>query len=317
LYRSFVSIISIYMEWLNYHHLLYFWTVANAGSITAASRELRLTQPTVSTQVKALETSLGQPLFHREGRRLELTETGHVVFAYAEEIFSLGRELLDTVHRRVTDRPLRLRVGIADVIPKLVAERLLRPALGRPDPVHLICREDRAEALEAELGSYSLDLVLADAPLSPRVRVRAYSHSLGASPVGFFATGAHSRKLRTGFPRSLDGFPVLLPAEDNAVRRALDAWFDRRGIVPHVVGEFEDSALMKVCGQRDLGAFPSPLIISDEVCRQYRVRPIGVAEGVEEAFYAITPERHIDHPAVRTICEVARESLAAGPAGGS
>jgi LysR family transcriptional activator of nhaA len=295
--------------WLNYHHLHYFWVTARTGSVTGASEELHLSQPAISAQLRTLEAALGHQLFERAGRGIRLTEMGRAVFDYADEIFTLGRELIDTLNQQQPDRPLRLRVGVADVIPKLVAEILLRPATELDGPLHLVCTEGKAEDLEGELGRFGLDVVLTDSPLSPRVRVKAYSHLLGSCGVTLFSRGDVSRRYRKGFPRSLDGAPMLLPGEGTVLRRQLESWFDRQGVRPVVVGEFEDSALMKVFGQRGLGLFPVPEFIADEVSRHYRVRPVAPLEGVEERFYAITVERRIRHPGVLAICDTAREHL--------
>jgi LysR family transcriptional activator of nhaA len=246
------------MEWLNYHHLLYFWTVAREGSVTRASQQLRLAQPTVSGQLKALEHALGEKLFERTGRRLVLTDVGRVVFRYADEIFSLGRELQDTLKGRPTGRPVRFTVGVADAVPKLVAYRLLLPALSLPEPVHVVCREDKPERLLAELGAHSLDLVIADSPLGAGAKVKAYSHLLGETPVGIFGADALAAAHRRGFPRSLEGAPLLLPTESSSLRRSLDQWLDAEGLRPRVVGEIEDRALLKVFGQAGMGLFPAP-----------------------------------------------------------
>ena len=268
------------MEWLNYHHLLYFWTMARQGSLARASAELRLAQSTISGQIRALEDSLGEKLFARRGRRLVLTEMGRVVFRYAEEIFSLGRELRDAVKGRPVGRPLSLMVGVADVVPKLVARRLLEPALKLPEPVRLICREDKPERLFAELAVHNLDIVLADAPIDPSIRIRAFSHLLGECGIVFFGTAKLAAAHRRNFPESLDGAPVILPTENTTLRRSLDQWFAARGIRPRVVGEFEDSALLKVFGQVGMGLFPASSVIADEVQRQYQVRPVGRLDAV-------------------------------------
>ena len=297
------------MEWLNYHHLLYFWVVAREGSVTRASEQLGLAQPTVSGQLKALEDSLGEKLFSRVGRRLVLTDVGRVVYRYAEEIFSLGRELQDTLKDRPTGRPVRLTVGVADVVPKLVAYRLLLPALSLPEPVHVICREDKPERLLAELSVHAVDLVLSDAPVSPGVMVKAYSHLLGETEVAFFGTEALAAAHRRNFPRSLDGAPVLLPTENTTLRRSIEQWLDHERIRPKVVGEFEDSALLKVFGQAGKGLFPAPAVIEAEVRGQYDVKLVGRVPGVKERFYAISAERRLRHPAVVAISAAAREKL--------
>jgi LysR family transcriptional regulator, transcriptional activator of nhaA len=297
------------VEWLNYHHLLYFWLVAREGSLAGASRELRLAQSTVSSQIRALEQGLGEKLFARSGRRLVLTEIGRVVYRYADEIFSLGRELQDVIKGAPVGRPLRLVVGVADVVPKLVAQRLLEPALKLPEPVHLVCHEDKPDRLLAELAVHSLDVVIADAPASPSVRIRAFNHLLGEGDIVLFATAKLAAAHKQGFPKSLDGAPVILPTENTALRRSLDQWFATRGVRPRVVGEFEDNALLQVFGQAGMGFFPASSVIADEVQRQYRVRPIGKLDGVRERFYAISVDRRLKHPAVIAISQEARQKL--------
>jgi LysR family transcriptional activator of nhaA len=297
------------MEWLNYHHLLYFWAVAREGGVTRASEQLRLAQPTISGQLKALEEALGEKLFERTGRRLVLTDVGRVVYRYADEIFSLGRELQDTLKGRPTGRPVRFTVGVADAVPKLVAYRLLRPALTLPEPVHVVCREDKPDRLLAELSVHSLDLVLSDAPASPAVKVKAYSHLLGETVVAFFGSDALAARHRKGFPRSLEGAPVLLPTEGSSLRRSLEQWFDAEGLRPRVVGEIEDSALLKVFGQAGTGLFPAPVAIEAEIRAQFGVKVAGRVETVKERFYALSAERKLKHPAVVAIREAARSQL--------
>ena len=297
------------MDWLNYHHLLYFRTVAREGGVAQAAAKLHLTHPTVSAQVKELEAALGERLFDRRGRRLVLTEMGRVVYRYADEIFGLGHELMETVRGRPTGRPLRLVVGVADVVPKAVACRLLEPALRLAEPVRLVCREDKAELLAAELARHELDVVLTDAPLSPLAGVKAYSHLLGECGVTILAPSASAARLRRGFPGSLDGTPFLLPTEGTALRRSLDQWFDAQGIRPAVAIECEDSALLKAFAQRGAGAFAAPSVLADEVARQHGVRRIGEAGSVRERFYAVTVERRIRNPAVAAISQAAREEF--------
>ncbi len=297
------------MEWLNYHHLLYFWTIARLGSVAAASEELRLAQPTLSGQLRLLEESLGEKLFHRVGRRLVLTEMGQTVYRYADEIFSLGRELMDAVQRRPTGRPLRFVVGIADVVPKLIAYRLLEPALRLGEKIRLVCREDKVDQLLGELALHRVDLVLSDAPIGPGVNVRAFNHLLGECSVAFFGTAGLASTYRRGFPRSLDGAPILLPVEGTTLRRSLDHWFQTLDVRPQVVGEFDDSALLKVFGQSAAGIFVAPVAIEEQVCAEYRVRVIGRVEAVRERFYAISAERRLKHPAVVAVSTAARETL--------
>lgn len=296
------------MDWLNYHHLLYFWVVAREGGLAPASKLLRLARPTLSGQIHALEDSLGEKLFQREGRRLVLTEMGRVAFRYADEIFTLGTELVDTVKGRATHAPARLDIGVADVVPKLIVHRLLEPALRQPAPLRLVCHEDTHDRLLAQLALHELDAVISDAPVPAGGPVRAHHHLLGDTGVTFFAArGLASAKRR--FPRSLDDAPVLLPGEGTQLRRALNQWFEAEGVRPRVVGEFEDSALLKVFGSHGAGVFTGPTAVEDEIRRQFRVEIVGRVNTIRERFYAITVERRLRHPAVVAICEAARAEL--------
>ena len=302
------------MESLNYHHLRYFWAAAREGSVTRASERLNISQPAVSAQIRDLEQALGEKLFTRSGRSIALTETGRVVYRYAEDIFGLGAEMLQTLKGRPTGRPARLRVGIANAIPKLIAHRLLEPAFALPEPVRVQCMEDRPERLLAELAIHGLDVVLADAPAGPTVKVKAYSHVLGECGVSIFGAERLATVRRRGFPRSLDGAPFLLPTPDAALRRLLDPWFESHGIRPDIVGEFDDSALLKVFGQSGAGLFAVPSAIEAEVRRQYGVRLVGRVD-VRERFYAITVEKKLEHPAVVAIAEAARRKIFIEPRG--
>lgn len=297
------------MEWLNYHHLHYFWVVAKQGSIARAVDELRLAQPTISGQLKLLEDSLGEKLFTRAGRGLALTEVGHLTYRYADEIFSLGREFQDVLKGRPAGRPVPFRVGISDLVPKLIAYRILQPALELGEPIQLICREDAPEALLAELSNHQLDLVLADSPVPSSIRVKAYSHLLGSCGVLLFAAPKLAAKYKRAFPESLDAAPFLLPMEGSTLRRSLDQWFDQQGIRPRIVGEFQDSALLKTFGEAEAGIFPAPAAIAKEVRKHYGAVVLGPANGVNERFYALSVERKLKHPAVLAISEAARETL--------
>jgi LysR family transcriptional activator of nhaA len=302
------------MDTLNYHHLRYFWVVAREGGLVAAGKVLRLSHPTLSAQIHALEDQLGEKLFTRVGRRLVLTELGRTVFRYAEEIFSLGRELVDTVQGRLGGQPLRLDVGVADVVPKLVVRRLLEPALRLPEPVRLVCHEASLEQLLADLSQHALDVVIADAPVPTGSAVRAYNHLLGETGVSFFGTAALVKARQRGFPGSLDGAPMLLPIENLTLRRALNQWFDRHSLRPRVVAEFEDSALLKVFGGDGLGLFAAPTAVEREVKAQYGVELLGRTDEVRERFYAISVERRLKHPAVVAVSDAARHRLFATPA---
>jgi LysR family transcriptional activator of nhaA len=295
--------------WLNYHHLLYFWTVAREGGVAAASRRLRLSQSSISTQLRQLEEQVGQPLFDRSRRRLQLTEAGRTAYRYADEIYGLGREMLDALQRGPAGRGLRLALGLTDTVQKLIAYRLIEPALKLPDEVQVHCEEGRLDRLLPQLANHELDLVISDGPLPTGGSVKAFNHPLGHSKVTIFAASALAARLQPGFPASLDGAPFLLPTGAATLRRDLERWFDRLGVRPRVVGEFDDSALLKVFGQAGAGVFAAPSVISGEISRQYRVKPLGDAEGIVERYFAISVERRIKHPGVLAISNAARNDL--------
>jgi LysR family transcriptional activator of nhaA len=297
------------MEWLNYHHLLYFWVVAREGGLVPAGKVLRLSHPTLSAQVHALEDHLGEKLFTKVGRKLALTEMGRVVYRYANEIFSLGREMVDTVKGRATGSPLRLDVGVVDVVPKLVVRRLLQPALGLAEPVRLVCHEDSYEKLLGDLAMHTLDIVISDAPVPAGSTIRAFNHLLGETGVSFFGTKSLVEAYKRGFPKSLDQAPMLLPVEGLAIRRSLDHWLDRNDIKPRIVAEFEDSALMKVFGSDGLGIFTGPTAVEAEVIAQYGVHLVGRSDEVRERFYAISVERRLKNAAIVAISDAARHEM--------
>ena len=297
------------MAWLNYHHLLYFWTVAREGSITRAAGALHLTQPAISAQLRTLEQALGEKLFERRGRHLALTDTGRLVYRYAEEIFSIGRELQETLAGRPTGRPPRLVVGVVDSMPKLLIYRLLEQVVRGAEPVRLVLREGRMDPLLADLAIHAVDVVLSDAPVPPTVRIKAFSHLLGECGVTIFGTPALFEAHRRRFPVSLDGAPFLLPMEGTTLRRSLDSWFGELEIRPNMVAEIEDSAVLKVFGQAGVGLFAAPTAVEREVRRQYGVRVVGRVEAIRERFYAISAERRIRHPAVLAISTSARREL--------
>lgn len=303
------------MRWLNYHHLLYFWTVAREGSVVRAAARLSLTQPTISGQLRLLEEALGERLFERKGRGLGLTDVGHIVYRYADEIFGLGRELIDVLDDRPTGRPMRLAVGVSDAMPKMIAARLLVPALALPGGVQLAVRDDKTERLLGMLSLRELDVVLADVPTGPEVRVKAFNHLLVESPAALFAPGPLATRLRRTFPRSVAGMPVMLPTPNTALRRSLDAWFDRHQVHPHVVGEIEDSGLLKALAVGAGAAFAAPLLAADEIQRQYRASQVGELEGAVERFYAISIEKRLKHPAVLAIAQAAEAGGDAGAKG--
>lgn len=297
------------MDWLNYHHLLYFWLTAREGSIVKASELLHLTPPTVSAQIQSLEKSLGEKLLRRGGRRLVLTEAGQTAYRYANEIFSLGREMQASLKDRPTGRPLRLNVGINDVLPKYLAYRLLAPAFSLPEGVQVVCLEDNAERLLAQLAMHELDVVLSDVPADRALSVRVFNHLLGECGVTFFGSPPMAKQHRRDFPRSLDGVEFLLPTENTALRRNLDVWFEANGIRPRIRGEFQDNALLDAFGQAGLGLFVGPTAIERETCRQYDVQIIGRTVDVRERVYAISAERKLKHPAVVAISAMARKEF--------
>jgi len=294
---------------INYKHLHYFWVVAKEGGIARASERLHLTPQTISGQLSILEENLGESLFHRVGRNLELTEIGRLALSYADEIFVLGGELEEVLRNLPSGRPMVFKVGVADVVPKSIAYRLLAPALELPESVRIVCRENNIESLLAELALHRLDLVIADSPIPHGVNVRGFNHQLGECGISFFATPKLANTLSDDFPQNLNGAPMLLPGETTVIHSRLLNWFDNQHIHPHIVGEFDDSALMKAFGQAGTGIFIAPTPIANEVEKQYGVTVIGKIEDVREQFYAISVERRISHPAVAAITETAREWL--------
>ncbi len=297
------------VEWLNYHHFLYFWVVAKEGSITRASKELRLAHPTISGQIHRLEEVLGEKLFAREGRKLALTDAGRLAFRYADEIFSLGQEFLDSVKGRAGGEQMRLVVGVSDVLAKSIVHRILEPAFHLQENVRVICRESSTAAFMGELAMHTVDVVLADAPAGPGTPVRAFSHPLGECGSAFFAAPSLARSCRRKFPRSLDDAPFLLPGGDSTFRRALNDWFDSQGIRPKVVAELDDAALAKIFGEAGLGVFAAPDVAEKEIQRRYHVQLVGRAKDLRQRFFAISVERKIRHPAVAAICEIARKHI--------
>ncbi len=297
------------MAQLNFHHLHLFRTVARAGTLARAAIELQLTEPTLSTQIKALEQHFGQPLFTRTSRRLQLTDAGQTALRYADDIFSLSDELSQAMAGEPGDRPRRFLVGIADVVPKMIAYRLIEPALRIPEGIMLQCTDDIPERLVAALSVHALDLLITDAPVTPAANVRAFNHLLGESGTTIFGTPELAARYRPDFPASLHGAPFLLPLHASTIRRALDTWFQQQDVRPLVTGEYADSALMKVFGQNGHGLFAAPTVLEDEVQAQHFVEIVGRLDGVRQQFYAISAERRMEHPAVTAITRAARTRL--------
>ncbi len=297
------------MRHLNYNHLQYFWTVAREGSIARASKSLHLTPQTISGQLKLLDEAVGQPLFNRVGRRLVLSDMGQIVFEYADEIFSVGAELASVVRGNPETGPTMLSVGIVSSMPKLIAERIIAPVLLTEAPMRVRCQESSLEQLLSELAVHKLDLVLSDQPIPDGLSLKAYNHRLGQSGMSFFARTNQARSYRGRFPASLNDAPMLLPSRSSALRRRLDDWFENQSLFPRIVGEFDDSALLKAFGEAGAGVFAGPTAIEDEICRMYRMAVIGRTDDIKERFYAISPERRLRHPAVVLITDKARADL--------
>ena len=297
------------MEWLNYHHLRYFWTVARKGGVRKAAEELNVSQPSISAQLRLLEDSLGEQLFRRSGRNLVLTEAGHLVLSYADEIFAAGRELMTVLKHRPGTRPLRADVGLTDAFPKLIAFQTLKAAFHYTDAIHLICREGEIGALVRQLQAHRLDIVLADEPASSTLKAKTFNHRLGYSGITFCAVPAIASKLRRNFPKSLDGAPALLPSENMGMRTALETWFDAQGIRPRVIGEFEDSALMEVCSSGGRGFTVVHTVVDRAALKHYGLRVIAKVKDCGSDFFAITAERRVKHPVAVAITEHAYTHL--------
>ncbi len=297
------------MRHLNYNHLQYFWVVAREGSIARAAEVLHLTPQTISGQLKLLDAAVGQPLFNRSGRRLVLSDMGRVVYEYAQEIFSVGAELAHVVRGQQRQGPETLTVGIVNSMPKLIAERILAPALTAEKFVRVRCYEASLEQLLAELAIHKLDIVLSDQRLPDGLHLRAWNHLLGESGISFFATEKLARRYRSKFPASLDDAPMLLPSQNSALRLRLDEWLESEAVAPRIVGEFDDSALMKAFGEAGTGVFPAPTVMESEIRRMYRANVVGRAENIKERFYAISPERRLKHESVVRITSIARSDL--------
>lgn len=296
-------------DWLNYHHLLYFWMVAKEGSVTKACERLDVAQPTISGQVKKLEEALGEKLYERVGRGLVLTDVGQLVFRHADKIFSIGQELADALKGQSTGRPAKLMVGIPEVLPKLIAFRLLEPVLHLEEKIQVVCREGPLEQLLTQLATHELDVVFSDSPAGSMVRIRAFNHALGECGVGLFGVPRLCRQFRSGLPGSLNNAPVLLPAEETALRRSIDQWLLQADVKPEILAEIDDTALLKVFAQAGIGFVPAPLAIRTEIEKQFGLRLLLEVPEAIERFYAITVERRLRHPAVLAISEAARESL--------
>lgn len=297
------------MASLNYKHLHYFWVVAKSGGIARASERLHLTPQTISGQITMFEDLLGYRLFARVGRRLELTDAGRVALSYADEIFSLGEELTEVLRQKPTGRPQQFRVGVCDIVPKSIASRLLEPALRMAEPVHIHCREGKLAGLLADLAVHRLDIVLSDSPMPGNVNVHGFNHLLGESGFTFFASTALAMAHPGPFPRCLHGAPLLLQGEDTVIRTRLVQWFEKEGIQPRIIGDFDDTALLKAFGETGLGIFAALTVTEDEVCEKYHVKVIGRTNAVRQQFFVISVERRLSHPAVVAISNAAHDKI--------
>lgn len=295
------------MSFLNYHHLFYFWSVARHGGLAKASERLNVTPQTISGQIRTFEKAIGEKLFDRQHRNLRLTKFGEQVYERASGIFALGQDLQSFLSGEQQTRERELVVGVANALPKFVVYHLLEPAMHLDTPTHLICHEDKAERLLAELAIHHFDVVLSDTPVPPNISVRAYNHLLGKSAVLLMGTPELIEKYKDDFPRSLNNAPFLLPTRDTALRKSMDKWFHKNRVRPQIIAEHEDSALLKAFGEAGSGLFPVSLVVLEDVQTHYKSQPLGTLEGVEERFYAITIEKHVQHPAVSAICQAARE----------
>lgn len=300
------------MAGLNFKHLRYFWMVAKSGSIVRASEQLHLTPQSISGQLSEFEDALGVDLFRRVGRGLELTDTGQRMLGYAEQIFTLGDELVDSLREGALPQSVPFRVGIADSVPKMVAYRLVEPSLGLSEPIKLICREGRLTTLLADLAVHRLDMVIADRPMPDNLNVRGYDHFLGESGVSVFGARSLHKTASGEFPGLLDGMPFLMPGAEVALHSRLLRWFEAERLRPRIVGEFDDSALLQAFGQAGAGYFAAPTAIEDYIVRQYEMQVVGRIETVREQMYAITNERKLTHPIIAAICQFAQHDIFGG-----
>jgi len=297
------------MDWLNFHHLRYFWIVAREGGLKQAADKLNISQPSISSQISELELALGEKLFRRSGRSNVLTEAGQIALQYADDIFSAGAELVNAIKQRPASRMMRLYVGVADSFPKLVTHEILEPIFKMKQPIHVICREGKIEDLLGQLASHRLDIVLADEPAPSSTKVTTYNHLLGESGVSFCATPELAAKLKQEFPQSLHLAPMLLPVENTSMRRSIEQWFHELSIKPQIIAEFEDAALMKVVAAEGRSVIPIPTVVLKEATSRFGLKLIGSTEKCRDEFYAISAERRLTHPAVALIASKAKIRL--------
>ena len=286
----------------NYKHLYYFWVVAKEGGISRAAEKLDMAVQTVSAQVRELERSLGYALLKPAGRGLVLTEAGQAAMQQADQIFLLGQNLPARVRDAVSTPTIRLAVGICDGLPKLVVRRLLQPVIPEPN-LRLLCHEGNFDDLLGDLALHRLDVVLCDRPAPTNPNIKLYSHALGSTTIAWYATADLVAAASPNFPASLADMPLLLPTPHTAVRDRLDLWFEQRAIRPRIVGEFEDSALLKTFGASGMGIFPAAEWAHEDLLAHYAVQRLGLCEGVAEHFFAIGAEKKIHHPLVQRLLQ--------------
>ena len=286
---------------INFKHLKYFWAVAKEGSVTQASEFLNVTPQTISGQLKLLELDLGVKLFRKSGRNLVLTEAGQKTLGYSEKVFQLEAELEMVLLGHAGNLGSLFRVGVVDAIPKLIAYQMIEPVLQSSDPMRLVCRVGDLESLLSDLAVHKLDLVLTDCPVPPTLRLNLFSHPLGECGMVFFGNKEQADLYKKGFPESLTGAPILMHSKGSPLHSDLRKWFQAHKIFPSIKAEIEDSALLKVFGEKGLGIFNAPAVIEKEVIEQYGVTPIGRAEDLRVRFYAISAERELAHPGVERI----------------
>jgi LysR family transcriptional activator of nhaA len=298
---------------LNYKHLHYFWVVAQEGSITRAAERLGVAVQTISGQLALLEKQLGKTLFNSQGRGLVLSEAGRLALGYADQIFQLGNALIDALQGEDSEHTLRLRAGISDGIPKLLAHDLLLTVTELPGDIRLICNEGEFEDLLADLALHRLDVVLTDRPAPLGGNLKVFNTRLGDFATALYGTQALVEHYGPDFPKSLDGAPLLLPTRHHALRGHIDRWLEQQRIRPKVVGEFEDSALLNTFARSGMGIFPAPLALAEAISLQIGATLLGEMKGVSEQIYAISNERRIRHPAVEALCAAApRVAASAG-----
>ncbi len=298
---------------LNYHQLYYFWVVAQEGNITAAARRLRVSQPAISSQLRKLEESFGEPLLAPSGRRRVLTPFGKTTFEYAERIFALGHELSRIAEGAGPSRTLQLAIGVGDTLPKVQVAQLLAPVLRLEPRVHVALRQARWQRLMGLLGAHELDLVLGDRPVQKEVDLKARCVLVAESAIAFYAPRAWATALRRGFPQSLSDVPWFLPPRETSLRRAVERWFEEQGLNVECVGEVDDSALTKALSHLGLGVFPAPASIEDDLVSRFGVRRVGEASLLFERVYAISRVERREHPGITALLKAAAKAGQSGP----